>query len=743
MLNLGPLKWQIWPARAGTSVKKPPQAADPVQRGKAGRAWQRQSAYLWLRGILLGLATSLAFLFGLFEAVERWGLNEQFHLRGPVAPKSPIVIVSIDEDSFDELNLPWPWPRALHAQFLDMLSVQEPAVIGFDILFAEPSMFGPDDDQALGEAVGRAGNVVLAAAMTVVEGVSYTKEDLNPPINPIRERAAGFGPVNFVTDDDAFVRTANLKRTYQGKELAYFNLQIYRLALKAGIAARPIEESRFLINYRGGPKTFTTVPYYRVLYGEVAPDVFAGKIVLVGSTSPVLHDVFPTPFAPEGGMPGVEIHANVLETLLEGIPLRRIPWPVTVLLILASSVLAFWLANRMRPLYALGAILGTAGVYAAAGFVAFVWGHFWLDMAPIPVALTLGYGASVLENFIREQREKRRLARFFSPAVVKEIIRHRSDQALGSSRRRITVLFSDIRGFTSISEKLPPEQVVEILTEYLTELTDVVFRHGGMVDKYVGDCIMALYNVPLEDPDHAARAVRTALEFQKRTQTMSARWEARLGVQVKNGVGVNTGDAVVGTMGSRQRLEYTAIGDTVNLAARLESITKEYRSPIIISESTYQEIRGRFRTKCLGQVTVKGKEIPVRIYAVEAAVEANIRKEVRLPVETNVAISDGEFAFLGSASDLSQGGISVHNLRSKFPGGQPAALTNDLGRIMQLHLDLPAASHPIGVTGRVAWSAEDKAGFHFQDFEPGAEPAIEEFVSLQSSFSGEHGPEKG
>ncbi len=141
-------------------------------------------------------------------------------------------------------------------------------------------------------------------------------------------------------------------------------------------------------------------------------------------------------------------------------------------------------------------------------------------------------------------------------------------------------------------------------------------------------------------------------------------------------------------------------------------------------------------------MTVKGKEIPVRIYAVEAAVEANIRKEVRLPVETHVTISDGEFAFLGSVSDLSQGGISVHDLRNKLPRGQPAALTNDLGRIMQLHLDLPAASHPIGVTGKVAWSVEDKAGFHFLDFEPGAQPAIEEFVSLQSSFSVEQGPEK-
>jgi adenylate cyclase len=158
--------------------------------------------------------------------------------------------------------------------------------------------------------------------------------------------------------------------------------------------------------------------------------------------------------------------------------------------------------------------------------------------------------------------------------------------------------------------------VVELLGEYLSELTEIVFRHGGTVDKYVGDCIMALYNVPFEQPDHARQAVRTALAFQESTRALSARWEARLGIQVKSGVGINTGEAVVGTMGSRQRLEYTAIGDTVNLAARLESITKDFDSPIVISESTYVLVKDEFPTRPLGEVTVKGKAIPVRIYAV-------------------------------------------------------------------------------------------------------------------------------
>jgi adenylate cyclase len=236
-------------------------------------------------------------------------------------------------------------------------------------------------------------------------------------------------------------------------------------------------------------------------------------------------------------------------------------------------------------------------------------------MAPF-LALVLGYGATVTESFVREQRERRRLSQFFSPDVVREVVRQKDEGSLTTSRRVVTVLFSDIRGFTSISEKLEPEQVAEMLREYLSEMTEIVFKHGGTVDKYIGDAIMALYNVPFEDPEHAIKAVRTGLEFQERTITVSRRWEAKLGIAIRNGVGINTGEAVVGTLGSRQRLEYTAVGDTINLGSRLESVTKDYNTSIIISEFTYEHVKDHFLTKELGDVTVKGKSRPVRIYAV-------------------------------------------------------------------------------------------------------------------------------
>ena len=579
------------------------------------------SGRLLLAGSLVGLGVALASWvdpLGLFEVAELKALDTQFAIRGARDPASPIVIVTIDEDSFDELNLAWPWPRELHAQLLDRLSAARPAAIGLDLVFAEPSSRGPADDEALAQAVARAGNVVLGAALTVVKAAGFVKEDLNPPIRPIRDGAAGFGFVNFEIDADAFVRRGALTRAFQDRPLEGFDLRLYRLAQNAGVAAARLpRRTPVLINFRGSPRTFAAVPYHRVVSGELPPETFAGKIVLVGATSIILHDVFPTPFAPGGNMPGVEIHANMLETLLQGEPIRRaLPGIASVLAVLAGA-LAVWAAGTLRPLQAAAVVGGAMAGYLAACHGAFVLERYWADVVPVPLALAFGYLGREARNFIREQREKRRLSRFFSPAVVREIVRSQDgDDALGSARRLLTVLFSDIRGFTALSERLPPEEVVAFLREYLTVMTDAVFMYGGTVDKYIGDAIMALYNVPFEAPDHAAQAVRTALEFQRRLGPLAERFTAKHGGSLRCGVGINTGEAVVGTLGSAQRLEYTAIGDTINLGSRLEGVTKDFGVSIIISEATYREVQDLFDTRDLGEVTVKGKEVPVRIYTV-------------------------------------------------------------------------------------------------------------------------------
>jgi adenylate cyclase len=683
-----------------------------------------------LAGSLTGLAIVLlaaANPFHYFEIAELKALDTQFALRGPRAPASPIVVVTIDEDSFDDLNLVWPWPRALHAKFLDIVSRGGPIAIGMDILFISPSSRGPADDRALGQAVARARNVILGAAITDVDAAGSGKNSLNPPLFEIREGAAGIGYVNFDRDADAFVRSTALYRDFESEfQRRYregFDLRLYRLAADAGLARGRLPATRdVLINFAGGPGSFPRVAYHRVIRGEVPPEAFAGKIVLVGATSPTLHDVFPTPFALEG-MPGVEIHAHMLETLLQGNPIRRPPAAMVPLLTVIAGAGAAWAATVLRPLAAFGVVVAASLLYLGGCHAAFLWGRWWADVMPVPLALGITYAGTVAKNFAQEQREKRRLSRFFSPSVVKEIVRHKDDTNLAAGRRRMTVLFSDIRGFTSMSEKMTPEDVVTFLREYLTVMTEAVFTHGGTVDKYIGDAIMALYNVPFEAADHAAQAVRTALAFQERLKPLAERFTARYGGTLACGVGIHTGDAVVGTIGSEQRLEYTAIGDTINLGSRLEGLTKDFNVPVIISEATYLEVRELFGTRDLGEVTVKGKAIPVKIYAV---LPHQARREPRVAMEGRAAVSDGEVTVAAEIGDLSRGGVALRALAKPL----------DRGQIVALRLELPGQARPVTVVkAEVMWAQEDRAGLRVVDASEEDRAALAE-LALRSAERG-------
>jgi adenylate cyclase len=368
-----------------------------------------------LAGGLLGLVVVLASWvdpLGYFSVAELKALDSQFELRGPLPASSPIVIVSVDEGSNDELELPWPWPRELHAKFLDIVSRGRPAAIGLDILFAEPSGRGEADDAALAAGIKRAGNVVLAAALTVIREPGFDKEDLNPPIPLVREGAAGFGIANFETDADAFLRRASLSRRFQEGEIPSFDLLVLREAEKRGIRGPGLLPGpTFLINYRGGPRTFRTIPYYQVIRGEVPPEAFAGKIVLVGATSPVLHDLFPTPFARTGDMPGVEIHANVLETLLLGIPILPLPRGAPETLTILAGAFAVWAGSTRRPFRAFAVVSGAGIAYLGLTHAAFLGWRYWMPAVSVPLALALGYSGAAVQNFVNEQREKRRLSR--------------------------------------------------------------------------------------------------------------------------------------------------------------------------------------------------------------------------------------------------------------------------------------------------------------------------------------------
>ena len=686
----------------------------------------------YLVGILAVVATVGLVFFGHavlidLESLEYWAYDRLFDLRGTRPPTAPIVIVSIDEATFQELNMQWPFPRKLHGELIDRISADGPLAIGLDLIFDTPSRFGPEDDEALGSAIGRAGNVVLAAGLdtdeeqqlyTTERGVIAVKREMtNLPLPVIRRGAGGVGAVNVRVDRDSHLRRALMRVPGGGEWWPGFDLEMYRLTSKAGFPARPLPSvSEILINYRGAPSTFVWTPYYRVVRGEMDRGWFRGKIVLIGPTSEKQKDVFTTPFA-RGDMPGVEIHANALDTLVRGDRIREVPRSVSTVLAAVAALIGSVIAVRLRAARALLVVVVlwfAAGLLAYAGFaLADTWGR---GMA-ITVGLALGYGATVLENFVREQREKQRLSRFFSPDVLRAVVRDRDGQSLRPRRRLVTVLFSDIRGFTTISERLQPEQIDEILREYLTVMTEVVFRHGGTIDKYMGDGIMALYNAPYEDPDHALNAIRTALEFQERVIPFSARWQAKLGVSIRCGVGINSGEAIVGSLGSRQRNEYTAVGDTVNLAARLESVTKDYGVPIIISEFTYEHVRGQFPTSELGTVTVKGKSQPVKIYGV---MPSSMRRHPRAPLDAAVQLTaaDGRTS-RARTFDISEGGLGLVDVPAEWPVGSTVAIrldASELGRRI------------LGETTIVSRRGE-KVGVQFTSLDAEAAPAIAEYVA--------------
>ncbi len=704
------------------------------------------------RGVLIAVATLLASALGLFAILELKAVNLLFALRGAEPPQSPIVIVSIGEDSFDELNLAWPWPRKLHAELLDRLNAGHPAAVGFDIAFPEPSAGGPEDDRTFAEAIERGGNVVLAAALTAIEEAAYRKEDINPPIPVLREKAAGFGLVNFLVDDDAFVRAAEIDHSYQGQRFPSFALALAHVAAKVGVQRAPTPGHEVLINFRGGPKSYPTIPYYRILRGEVSPAAFTGKIVLVGATSPVLHDLFPTPFAPRGDMPGVEIQANFLETLLRGIALRRAPAGVTIMLTLAGAIAAVWLTLRYRPVLALllvgalgiGCLVLTYGLFAGSRLV--------IAAYPVPTALLLGFGATLLENFILEKRQRTMLMQLFSrhvsPEVAGAIWAQRdaflSGGRLSSQKLVATVLFTDLKGFTGISERMDTHALMDWINDYMEVMAKLVMRYGGVVDDYFGDAIKANFGVPFartseaERAQDAVNAVECALAMGKELQRLNAQWQAQGLPAVAMRIGICTGEVVAGCVGSAERLKFTTIGDTVNTAARLESYEKDLEGPdprqspcrILIAETTQVCLSDRFWTQRAGSLQLKGKERPLTVYRVFGTKEeaswqrVDLRRTARVPTSGRVVVSGGRRAD-AFASDVSVGGLAVSKLPHQVP----------IGDLAQLHIELPGMAGNVRVKGTVIWASHDRAGFAFHEMETEARRLLEEFIKQQTEGS--------
>lgn len=378
------------------------------------------------------------------------------------------------------------------------------------------------------------------------------------------------------------------------------------------------DAGRMLVNYLGPAKTFPHYSAADIIKGRISPDLFRGKIVLIGATATGIYDLRVTPFSTV--YPGVEIHATVIDNILHRNFLKQ-SWWIKFLDVLCITFVGLFMGFIIPRLNAVRGML--IGIFCIAVFIAvnvFLFSRYsiWLNLIyPVLTMLAVYLGITVY-RYMTEEREKKKVRNAFqyylTASVITEMLKDPTKLKLGGDKKELTVLFSDIRGFTTISEKLTPEELVHLLNEYLTAMTDIVFKYDGLLDKYMGDAIMAVYGAPLDQPDHALRACRTALEMMQTLKKLQGKWSSEGKPVLNIGIGLNTGNMVVGNMGSQMRFDYTVMGDSVNLGSRLEGTNKEYGTNIIISEFTYAIVKDKLYCRELDAVRVKGKKLPVKIY---------------------------------------------------------------------------------------------------------------------------------
>lgn len=445
------------------------------------------------------------------------------------------------------------------------------------------------------------------------------------------------GHINSLPDRDGTVRWAPLVLRHQQLFFPSADLQAVRLYLgdpafvlhtgDDGVHGVQLGEGfiatdefgRALVHYRGDTGSFPTVSVSDVLAGKVEAGVVRDKIVLVGATAAGLGDMRVTPTG--AVFPGVEIRANTIQNLLDGDFIHRPGWMFAFDLatMLLLGVLLAWLLPRLGFRTSAFVTLGLATAYLAAGSLEFRFQQVWFYLAYPLLLLALLFVSTTLVHYFIVEREKRGIKRAFqhyiAPAVVERILDNPDHLGLGGEKRELTVLFADIRGFTAIAEGLPPETLVPLLNEYLTRMTEQVFRHEGLLDKYIGDAILAVYGAPIAQSDHAARACRTALDLVRAAGALQAEWKTQGLPGLDLGVGINTGPMIVGNMGSKTRFDYTVIGDAVNLGSRIEALNRKYGTHILLSEFTCRQVKDEFLyLREIDVASVRGRSEPVRLF---------------------------------------------------------------------------------------------------------------------------------
>ncbi len=554
--------------------------------------------------VFLLIVFSLLIIINSFTHV-RLNLDDSLHQTKPSLDN--IIIIKIDDQSIQRLGR-WPWDRD---QFANLLSnITGARAIGLDVSFLEAS----SNDNNLLEELEKHPEVVLAAEI-----------NNNKLYSPIFNSTYGY--VNFITDNDGVTRSLNLNS--QG--IDHFTIKVYEKAFNIKPAQT---RGVYVPKFTGPPNSFVSYSFTQVLDDKID---FNDKIVLIGATAPDLHDTFFVPTSKGQAMPGVEIHANTLQSIILNKGITRSPVYLNLMITLLAILIGFFILSNLKIRYTFLSNISIILAYILLAINLSSVHSYNLDLFFPTLSLIFSTFAGFAVNYFHEKQHSEYLAeafgRYISKDLLGEIVGRRHELKLGGEKRRITLFFSDIRGFTSISEKLSPEDLVHLVNDYLTEMTEIILEHKGTVDKFIGDAIMSFWNAPLKESEHPLLACQAAKAQIKALKRLQKKWKKQKLPEINIGCGVHTGDAIIGNMGSENRFDYTAMGDNVNLASRLEGLTKEYGVSIIISQETQKEIKGKLQTRLLDAVKVKGKKIPVKIYELCIQEQEKLNKQYEKALE--------------------------------------------------------------------------------------------------------------
>jgi adenylate cyclase len=579
-----------------------------------GRARLRATLFLGIGVVVSAIAVFLYLVDGLRD-LELDTVDTRFSIRGEQRPPDDLVIVKVDDVTFQDLDERWPFRRTLHARMLERLARERPKVIAYDIQFSEPSERESDDIALLEGVLATRGKTVLATT-------------------EVNERGQGafLGVPKLLEDIDARLGNGLLPNDPGGVlrrvSLSVDNLATLAVATTEVATGRRVDPAEFdgepaWIDYYGPRGTIRSYSFSKIMNGQFEKGLFRDKWVVVGPTAPSLQDLHPTSTSGEDEMAGAEIQANAIDTVRRGLPLRSVPPALEVALIVLLGLVAPVASLRLSPFRALALALGLAVLFLLAAQLAFNSGRIVSVVYPLGALVVAAVGTLVM-HYITTAYERERVremfSRFVPENVVDDVLASTHGLRLGGVQREGTVMFSDLRGFTSFAESLPVERVIDILNRYLTGMSDAILDHGGTLVAYMGDGIMAVFGAPIEQPDHADRALaaaRAMLGEQLDDFNQYLRDEG-LSEGFRMGIGLNSGHVMSGNVGSERRLEYTAIGDTTNTAARLEGMTKGTPHQLFIADSTRERLLEPPNDLIfVDEFDVRGRQARVKIWALE------------------------------------------------------------------------------------------------------------------------------